>query len=131
MNIAKIFCQSLGVTSHAKTFPMVCHFRTNSSSKELVVFVLTAWAIRSKIRMSSVQMAWAIFSQKMSSVWTACAIRSNSLGYPFEKKLSSIRTAWAIHLKKIVLLLNGYGYPFENEIINHSSEWSLKFKDKF
>ena len=76
-------------------------------------------------------MAWAIFSQKMSSVWTACAICSNSLGYPFEKKLSSIRTAWAIHFKKIVILSNGYGYPFENEIINHSSDWSYLFKDKF
>ena len=34
MNIAKIFCQSLGVTSHAKTFLMVCHFRTDSRSNE-------------------------------------------------------------------------------------------------
>ena len=47
-------------------------------------------------------MAWAIFSQKMSSVWTACAIRSNSLGY-----------------------------PFENEIVDRSSDWSYLFKDKF
>ena len=77
-------------------------------------------------------MAWAIFSQKKSSVWTACAIDSNSLGYPFEKKLSSIRTVWAIHLTKIVILSNGYGYPFENEIIkNYSSNWSYLFKDKF
>ena len=76
-------------------------------------------------------MAWAIFSQKVSSVSTACAIHSNSLGYPFEKKLSSTRMAWAIHLKKIVILSNGYGYPFENEIINHSSNWSYLFKDKF
>ena len=45
-------------------------------------------------------MAWAIFSQKMSSVWTTCAIRSNGLlGYPFEKKLSSVRTAMAIRSK--------------------------------
>ena len=108
MNIAKIFCQSLGMTSHVKRFLMVCHFWTDSCSKELVVLncVLTAWAIRSKIRMSSVLMAWAIFSQKMSSVWTACAIRLNGLGYLFEKKLSSIRMAWAIHLKKNC-------YPFE------------------
>ena len=34
MNITKIFCQSLGVTSHAKTFLMVCHFRTDSRSNE-------------------------------------------------------------------------------------------------
>ena len=26
MNIAKIFCLSLGMTSHAKTFLTVCHF---------------------------------------------------------------------------------------------------------
>ena len=26
MNIAKMFCPSLGMTSHAKTFLMVCHF---------------------------------------------------------------------------------------------------------
>ena len=53
-------------------------------------------------------MAWAIFSQKMSSVWTTCAICSNGLGYPFEKNC----------------------YPFENEIVDRSSDWSYLFKDK-
>ena len=55
----------------------------------------------------------------------------NSLGYlfknnchPFERlwlsvreKLSSVRTAWAIRLKKIVIRLNGLGYPFEKIVI--------------
>ena len=43
--------------------------------------------------------------------------------YPFErlgvsvpKKLSSIRTAWAICLEKIVVRLNSLGYPFEKKI---------------
>ena len=42
MTITKIFCQSLGVSSHAKTFLMVCLFRTDSRP-----FVQTARAIRS------------------------------------------------------------------------------------
>ena len=29
MDITNIFCQSLSVTSHAKTFLTVCRFRTN------------------------------------------------------------------------------------------------------
>ena len=42
MDITNIFCQSLGVTFHAKTFLTVCRFRTD------LVSVLTAWGIRSK-----------------------------------------------------------------------------------
>ena len=88
MGIANIFCQSLGVTSHSKMFLTVCRFRTD------LVFVLTARGIRSK----------------------KIVIRSNDLGYPFEKschpfallglsvwkKLSSVRTAWDIRLKKLL-----------------------------
>ena len=33
-------------------------------------------------------MAWAIFLQKMSSVWMACAIRLNGLGYTIRLKKS-------------------------------------------
>ena len=79
-------------------------------------------------------------------------IRLNSLEYPFKnncrpferlwlsvrEKLSSVRTAWAIHLKKIVILSNGLGYPFEiivirsngsgylfeKDFVNRSSDWS-------
>ena len=111
MNIAKIFCQSLGMTSHVKTFLMVCHFWTDSCSKELVVLncVLTAWATRSKIRMWSVLMAWAIFSQKMSSVWKACAICLNGLGYLFQKK--------------IVIHSNGLGYPFKKNCYPFERLW--------
>ena len=32
MNIAKIFCPSLGMTSHAKTFLTVCRFRMDRCS---------------------------------------------------------------------------------------------------
>ena len=135
MNIAKIFCQSLGVNPHAKCSLKVWHFRTDSRSNAFanLAFVWTARAIRSKKRMSSVRMAWAtyIFSQKMSSVWTACAIHSNGLGYPFGKKLSSVRTPWAIHLKKIVIRSNRYGYPFKNEIVDHLCYWSYLFKINF
>ena len=42
MDIANIFCQSLGVTSHEKTFLTVCRFRTH------LVSVSTVWGIRSK-----------------------------------------------------------------------------------
>ena len=87
MDITNIFCQSLGVTSHAKTFLTVCRFRTD------LVSVLTARGIRSK----------------------KIVIRSNDLGYLFEKschpfkrlgiyirlkKLLSVRTARAIRSKK-------------------------------
>ena len=76
-------------------------------------------------------MAWAIFSQKMSSVWTACAIRSNSLGYPFEKKLS-IRTAWAIHLKKLLSFRMSMAIHLKKKLSTmHLSDWSYLFKDKF
>ena len=44
--------------------------------------------------------------------------------YPFEwpgvslqKKLSSIRTAWAINLEKIVVRLNSVGYPSQKNVI--------------
>ena len=88
MDIANIFFQSLGVTSLAKTFPTVCRFRTD------LVSVWTAWGIRSK----------------------TIVIRSSGFGYlfgknchPFErlglsvwKKLSSVRTAWDILLKKLL-----------------------------
>ena len=88
MDIANIFCQSLGVTSLAKTFLTVCRFRTD------LVSVWTAWGIRSK----------------------TIVIRSSGFGYlfgknchPFErlrlsvwKKLSSVRTAWDIRLKKLL-----------------------------
>ena len=111
MNIAKIFCQSLGMTSHVKRFLMVCHFWTDSCSKELVVLncVLTAWAIHSKIRMSSVLMAWAIFSQKN-------VICLNGLCYPFEQLGLSV---W----KKIVIQSNGLGYPFKKNCYPFERLW--------
>ena len=88
MDITNIFCQSLDVTSHAKMFLTVCRFRTD------LVSVWTTGGIRSK----------------------KIVIRSNDLGYPFEKschpfellglsvwkKLSSVRMAWDIRLKKLL-----------------------------
>ena len=50
MDIMNIFCQSLGVTSHVKTFLTVCRFRTD-----------------------------------LASIQRKIVIRSNDLGYPFEK----------------------------------------------
>ena len=89
MDITNIFCQSLGLTSHVKTFLTVCCFQTD------LVSLWTALGIRSK----------------------KIVIRLNDLGYlfgkschPFErlgvsvwKKLSSTQTAWAIRLKKVVI----------------------------
>ena len=70
MDIANIFCQSLGVTSHAKTFLTVCRFRTDlvsclngSGYPFKKKFVRTTWAIRLK----------------------NFVIRSNDLDYPFQK----------------------------------------------
>ena len=37
----------------------------------------------------------------------------NGSGYPFKKKLSSVRTTWAIRLKKVVIRSNCLGCPFE------------------
>jgi len=99
MNIAKILSVPWSDFSR-ENIPYGLPFSNGQPFERItvVVFVLTAWAIHSKIRMSSIRMAWDIFSQKMSSVWMACAICSNDLGYPFENKLSSVWTAW--HLKK-------------------------------
>ena len=91
MDITNIFCQSLGVTSHTKTFLTVCCFQTH------LVSLWTAPGIRSK----------------------KIVIHLNDLGYPFGKschpfewlgvsiwkKLSCTRTAWAIRLKKVVICL--------------------------
>ena len=94
MNIAKIFCQSLGVTSHAKTFLMVCHFRTNSRG------------IRSNGLGYPFQNKNVICSDGLSYLFTKSVICLNSLCYLFEqlglsiwKKLLSFRTAMAIHSK--------------------------------
>ena len=51
----------------------------------------------------------------------AFGICLNGSGYPFKKKLSSVRTTWAIRLKKVVIRLNGSGYPFEKEFVDCSS----------
>ena len=58
MDIGAIFCQSLGVTSHAKTFLTVCHFRMD------LVSVSAARGIHSK----------------------QIVIHSNGSGYLFEKE---------------------------------------------
>ena len=62
--------------------------------------------------------------KKLSSIRMAWAINSekivvrlNSLGYPSEKKMSSIWTAWAVRLEKIVISSNSLGYPFQKIVI--------------
>ena len=49
-------------------------------------------------------------------------IRLNGSGYPFQKKLSSICTAWAIRLEKIVVHLNSLGYPVKKKNQCHPFE---------
>ena len=58
--------------------------------------------------------AWLGLSvwKKMSSFWTAWAIRSKK-----KKLMSSVWTAWAVHLEKIVICANGLGYPFQKIVI--------------
>ena len=116
MDIANIFCQSLGVTSHAKMFLTVCRFWTG------LVSICMAWGIRSKKnchpfewlglsvreKLSSIQKAWAIHLKKVDN-------HSNGLGYQFEK---------------IIIRLKGSGYLFEKEFVVCSSDWSYLFKDK-
>ena len=77
MDITNIFCQSLGVTSHAKMFLTVYRFRTD----RLGVSV--------QKKLSSVRTAWDIRLKKLLSVRTAWAIRS-------EKNLSTVRATEAI-----------------------------------
>ena len=67
MDITNIFCQPLGVTSHAK------------------------FAVFERI--------WYLFERLRLSVQ--------------KKKLSSVRTTWAIRLKKVVIRSNCLGCPFE------------------
>ena len=57
------------------------------------------------------------------SILEKCFAVFEWIWYPFErlgvsvpKKLSSIRTAWAMCLEKIVLCLNSLGYPFPPKI---------------
>ena len=52
---------------------------------------------------------WKAFLEKMSSVRTALANRS-------KKKISSLQTTQAIHLRKIVFRSNTLGYPLDKEI---------------
>ena len=73
----------------------------------------------------------------------AFGIRLNGLGYPFKnnchpferlwlsvrEKLSSVRTAWAIRLKKIVILSNGLEYPFEIIVIRSNGSGYLLEKE--
>ena len=58
------------------------------------------------------------------SMLEKCFAFFERIWYPFEwpgvslqKKLSSIRTAWAINLEKIVVRLNSVGYPSQKNVI--------------
>ena len=64
MNITNIFCQSLGVTSHAKTFLTVCRFRTAWDIRlKKLLSVRTAQAIRSEKNLSTVRVTEPICSK--------------------------------------------------------------------
>ena len=93
MNIAKIFSQSLGVFSHAKTFLMVCRFQMDSHSNKFGIRLKgSGCPFQIKIVIHSIGLGYLF--KKMSSVQTACGMYLLSgLGYLFEKKLSSVRTA--------------------------------------
>ena len=117
MNIAKsdLSCEN---------FLMVCRFWTDGRSN------------RFGIRLNS---SGYLFEKKK------IVICSNGLGYLFEKKchlfewfVLSVRTAWAIRLKKIVIHLNKivicsncYVNLFKKEIVDCSSNWSYLLEDKF
>ena len=79
MNIVNIFCQSSGMTAHAKMF---LQFWTDSHSN--------GFGIRLKGLGYLLKKNWHPFEQ---------------LGLSVRKKMSSIRTAWAIHLKKKLLIV--------------------------
>ena len=109
MNIAKIFCQSLGVISHAQMFLMVCHFRTNSCSKEYS-------GIRSNGLGYLFQNKNVIRSNGLSYFFTKNVICFNSLCYPFKQLGLSV---W----KKIVIHSNGLGYPFKKNCYPFERLW--------
>ena len=90
MNIVNIFCQSLSVTSHVKTFLTVCRFRTD------LVSVWTARGICSSKNCHPFEWLGLSVRKKLSSIWTAWAIRSKGkcdlfkrLGLSVWKQLSS------------------------------------------
>ena len=79
MNIANIFCQSLGVTSRTKIFLTVCRFQTDLVSVQKKCHPFERLGLSVWKNLSSVWTAWAIRSRKKN------VICSNGLGYPFEK----------------------------------------------
>ena len=109
MDIMNIFCQSLGVTSHAKTLLTVCCFRTDLVSVQENCHPFKRLRLSVWKRLSSVRTTRAIRLKKV-------VIRSNGLGYPFEK---------------FVIRSNGSGYPFRKEFVDRSSDWTYLFKGKF
>ena len=100
------------MTSHAKTFRTVSHFKTDSRSpavhlpfKRLELSVLK--------NSSSVRTVWAIRSRKLIS-------RSNDSSYPFEKFIShSIGSSYPF--EKFISRSNGSSYPFEKFISRSNS----------
>ena len=101
MNIVNIFCQSLSVTSHVKTFLTVCRFQTD------LVSVWTARGICSSKNCHPFEWLGLSVQKRLSSVWTAWAIHSKGkcdlferLGLSVWKKLSSTQAARDIRSKK-------------------------------
>ena len=77
MNIAKIFLQSLGVTSHSKTFLMVCHFQTDSCANEFGIHLNGSGYPFQKKNVMRLNC--------LSYLFTKNVICLNGLCYPFEQ----------------------------------------------
>ena len=76
--------------------------------------------------------------KKLSSIWTACAIRSKKKCHPFEwlglsvwKKLWSPRTAWDIRFEKLLSVRMARAIHLRKEMVDRWRNWTCLFKDKF
>ena len=86
MNIAKIFLQSLGVTSHSKTFLMVCHFQTDSCLNEFGIHLNSSgYPFQKKNVMRSNGLSY-LFTKNVICLNGLCYLFEwFALYYPFEK----------------------------------------------
>ena len=139
MNIAKIFCQSPGVSSHAKTFLMVSRFRTDSRSNEFGIRlngsgypfqkkkIVIHWngpgyLLEKKCRLFE-RLGLSVW-KKLLSVWTAMAILS-------KKKLSTVRATEAIcskiNFSQVFIPKQFRRYPFTSNDLLFLSGHVTKF----
>ena len=117
-----IYLRRIRINEHGIVSPLQCPLTWKLSSwfavfkriavQTNLVFVWTAPAIHSKNK-NCHPFEWLGLSvwKKMSSLWTGCAMH-------LKKKWSSVRMAWAICLKKIVIHSNSFSYPFEKKLLS-------------